>query len=348
MAQQLSDEPAARDRHDDLRMRALALRLAPMLLPLTLLFAVATNSMYVLRLLVSFHIGIIILEWSVGRIYAYRQIPPISSRSPMVDELVVYVYAAMHLGVFLAVIVYITDHELSQRQLFTISVLFSYSVTPFGATAAHELLHRTDRIARYISDAVYVTLLYPHFPTIHLANHHEILGENQDFQTPKTGRSIYVYLAGALIGGIKLLRSAHPRDFDRSLRVRLAAASLVVIVAIASRRFLVAEFLFEQAILSFMVIETINYIQHYRSSGEVVTDAAACARSANQDTNYITRLMLLNLSLHIDHHDRPWAPYSELSAIGTSALPAAGYWTSFWAVWAPPLWNWLNRGIPNN
>jgi fatty acid desaturase len=101
-------------------------------------------------------------------------------------------------------------------------------------------------------------------------------------------------------------------------------------------------FLITQGLFSFLLIETINFIQHYEKPQRDSDLIDNNPRPVNQDLNFVSRCLLFNLPLHAAHHDRPELTCSELSAIPAAGTSRLGYWCSFWLAWLPPVWHSLH------
>jgi hypothetical protein len=133
---------------------------------------------------------------------------------------------------------------------------------------------------------------------------------------------------------------------DRRLPLRLILSASLVLTSLACEAYGVAFFLIVQGAFSFILIETINYVQHYRRPG--TPDAGQAAKYANQDLNLVSRYLLFNLPLHAAHHVRPALTYSELTPISGAATFKLGYWWSFWLAWSPYLWDRLHQATEGN
>jgi fatty acid desaturase len=91
--------------------------------------------------------------------------------------------------------------------------------------------------------------------------------------------------------------------------------------------------LITQGLFAFLLIETINFVQHYQHAAD------RGSGHANQDLNFVSRCLLFNLPLHAAHHDQPELPYPELRPMPAARTSLLGYWCSFWLAWLPPLWH---------
>ena len=318
------------------------LRLLPFLFPFVFVFSAVIGSISVLYAAVALHLAIIGAENTVGRFLAKAPITPALRDATFFEDTCLLVWPLLHLAALAAALYLIVHIEPTARQVFAIGAIFGYSINTFSVTAGHELLHQNSRLARVGSDLLYAAMLYPHFPTVHLASHHRWAGSNEDCQTPRPGQGIYPYLGQALVGGLRVARTAQAAALDRRLHWRVVAAALGVTTLALVGTWQTLMFLFVQGLFSFIVIETLNYVQHYKPMNARASAAAAESRLANQELNFISRCVLFNLPLHASHHADPGRHCTHLTPICVSSY-CWGYWTSFWLAWTPPLWIHLNR-----
>jgi alkane 1-monooxygenase len=310
----------------------LFLRLIPITLPTSFVFGVIYESPILFRFVIALHFIVILLEQTLGRLFQHTEIDPISPVTFRGDVGIVHIYALLHLVSFAVLCAYVTVCNVSFINVISLSALFAYSVTPFGASAGHELLHQTTIAARYLSRGVYCALLYPHFPFMHFTLHHDSLMSDVDVQSAKPHQSIHVYLATTFVEGLRLFLSRQ-LFMDKLLNFPLCFMGLLILSFAIMGRWSSIEFVIMQGLFGFILIETINYLQHtrYASGAEVLSSVDQ--GDTIQDINYVTRAMLLNLSLHSAHHLRPNAIYCNLLPVAGSSTVNVGYWTSFWVVW---------------
>jgi fatty acid desaturase len=216
----------------------------------------------------------------------------------------------------LAAALYLIAHaEPTARQLFAIGATFGYSINTFSATVGHELLHRKSAAARLCSDILYTVMLYPQFPAVHLASHHRWAGSDRDCQTPRAGQQIYPYLHRALVGGLRTASTGKAAVLDPHLRARVAACVLCMAALALADALQEMIFLVVQGAFSFIQVETFNYIQHYKHVRSPSKDGDQPSALANQDLNFVSRCLLLNLPLHASHHSHQSLPYFDLGPI---------------------------------
>jgi alkane 1-monooxygenase len=327
---------------------AALLRLLPLLFPAVFVTAAVTGSISVLYAAVALHVIIIGAENTVGRLLSKTSVAPLQTGSTFFEEVCVLAWPALHFSALAAAFYLIAVTEPTTRQTFAIGAIFGYSINIFSATAGHELIHRRSRVGRICADALYAAMLYPHFPAVHLASHHRWAGSGRDCQTPRPGEQIHPYLWRALVGGLSTASTARAVVLDPHLPWRVLAAFLAVVAFGLIGAWPFALFLIVQGLFAFIIVETLNYIQHYNPASARSSTGDEWTWPPNQDLNFVSRCTLLNLPLHAAHHLEPNVHYSRLVPISQGASCSWGYWTSFWLAWTPPLWKYLKekeRGV---
>jgi alkane 1-monooxygenase len=95
-----------------------------------------------------------------------------------------------------------------------------------------------------------------------------------------------------------------------------------------------------QSVWAVMLLETINYIEHYGLQRRAVNGRYEPVRLEHSwNANFVvSNWILFNLQLHSDHHAHMERPFEELQAApGAPQLPA-GYGTMVLLAWLPPAW----------
>jgi hypothetical protein len=319
------------------------LRLLPLLFPVVFVSAAVIGSISVLYVAVAMHLIIIGAENTIGRILFKVPIAPLLQGSTLFEDACLLFWPALHLIALGAAFYLIAHTEPSMRQVFALGAIFGYSINVFSATAGHELLHQNSRAANLSSDVLYAAILYPHLPTVHFASHHKWAGLSQDCQTPRAGQQIYGYLAQALSGGLRIAATRETAKLDPRLRWRVVAVALCITTIALAGSWQTLLFFLVQGAFTFVLIETLNYVQHYAPiRAYLSTTGEGGAKLANQDLNFISRCILFNLPLHASHHVDENCHCTNLAPILEAPAYCWGYWTSFWLAWIPPLWNLLH------
>ena len=220
-----------------------------------------------------------------------------------------------------------------------------------GITFAHELGHSKLKFDRFCAWVLMTSVCYGHFMVEHYRGHHPRAATRDDPASARYGESLYRFLPrslwGSLHSGWRLegLRLAQMKtSWLRSPLVwsALASCALVVLPAIylqvpAATKYVV--FLTGQSVVAFLLLETVNYIEHYGLQRSVVggrREAFGMMHAWNAD-HVVTNSILVNLQRHSDHHMHAWKPYATLEALPGPQLPT-GYAGCLWLAMVPPLW----------
>jgi alkane 1-monooxygenase len=105
-----------------------------------------------------------------------------------------------------------------------------------------------------------------------------------------------------------------------------------------------ATFLAAQAVLAFLLLETINYIEHYGLERRQVApgkyERVRTWHSWNS-SHRVSNWLLINLARHSDHHLVASKRYQVLDHLEEAPQLPAGYGAMFIAALVPPLWRRL-------
>ena len=229
-----------------------------------------------------------------------------------------------------------------------------------GINVAHELGHRKPYFERFMSKLLYMPCLYMHFYIEHNFGHHLHVGTPEDGATAKYNQNVYSFwwssvtkqYFGAWKRQLDLLK-AQKKSFlslknDVFWYHFIQAGYLFSVCFLISPEVLV--FAVAVGILSFLFLETINYIEHYglrRSklpSGRY--ERVQPHHSWNSNFN-IGRIVLYELTRHSDHHFKASKKYQVLDSHEKSPTLPMGYPASILLSLLPPLWFYvINPLVP--
>lgn len=222
----------------------------------------------------------------------------------------------------------------------------------FGITVSHELVHRRTRWKRGLGVFLLTQVLYPHFRIAHVFWHHKYVATPQDPATARRGESVYAFWFRSGWGNLRValafeanrLRSKrlsvwHPSN--RCLQYALVTAVYLGVVAVyfGPRGIL---FVFLQSAVGYMLLETIDYIEHYGLVRAVDTAGRyepISARSSWDSPHRATNYYLFNLGHHADHHLEPSEPYERIRPLTEAGRLPAGYSAMVLLALVPPLWH---------
>ncbi len=219
-----------------------------------------------------------------------------------------------------------------------------------GFAAAHELLHGKERIDQILQRIMTSFLFYPHYKLIHVRSHHVHAGTDHDENTAWLNESIYSYIfrtipgsmircwqieAGPVVNGERSGRT----PFQNKMLV-YAAGQLGLLAALywlGGLRGLL--FYLAQIIGAHIVLESVNYIQHYgllrqQHDGEYEKTAA----EHSWDTyHFFSSYVTFRVGHHSYHHIAV-KPYYLLAAEPQAPKLPVGYFWAIPMVFLPPWW----------
>jgi hypothetical protein len=191
-----------------------------------------------------------------------------------------------------------------------------------GINVAHELVHRTNRLAVWTGRWLLSFSFDTAFSLEHVYGHHINVGTAKDPATAPRGMPFWrFYIRMLYQGNLNAWRIEKRFLEKRGLPVfslhnrfitgQLMSLSWVVLFALAAGWVGVLLFL-GLALWGKLYLELTNYIEHY---GLVRADGTRVeARHSWNSSRRITNWILFNLPRHSDHHVRPHRNYWELEA----------------------------------
>ena len=227
-----------------------------------------------------------------------------------------------------------------------------------GINVAHELGHRITQSEQFLAKLLLLPSLYMHFFVEHNLGHHKHVGTTEDPATARKNQSVYGFwlssVTGQIVSATKIQR--HLLQVNQagffSLKNELLWFALVQLGYLgASYLFYGAEGLLYAlafATVSVLLLETINYIEHYGLVRELRGERYERVTPAHSwnSNHVIGRMVLYELTRHSDHHHRASKKYQVLESIEESPQLPFGYTTSMVIALLPPLWfSLMNRHL---
>jgi alkane 1-monooxygenase len=229
-----------------------------------------------------------------------------------------------------------------------------------GINVAHELGHRSAAHERVLAKILLSTTLFLHFYIEHNRGHHRNVGTPQDPATARKNESIYKFwtrvVPGSFLSAWNIVRKERERKKLKVWSLRNEIIGFVIIelviclVVFFAFGFLTLLCFLSAAIIGWLLLETVNYIEHYglerKKVNEFRYEDVTPVHSWNSDF-VVGRLVLFELTRHSDHHYEPSKHYQLLESMnGASQLPA-GYPAMMLLALFPPFWfRIMNRRLP--
>jgi len=230
----------------------------------------------------------------------------------------------------------------------------------FGINVGHELGHRVNKFEQTLAKALLLTSLYMHFFTEHNKGHHKRVATPEDPSSARYGEPVYSfyfrsiifsYFSAWHIANDEMRKKARLNDavgqgksvfsiqneMIQFTFIQIAFLALIFIVF----GWLVSMYFLAAAFIGILLLETVNYIEHYGLQRKSTTDGkferAMPEHSWNSD-HVIGRLMLFELSRHSDHHYSASRKYQILRHHEDSPQMPTGYPGMMILSLFPPAW----------
>jgi alkane 1-monooxygenase len=225
--------------------------------------------------------------------------------------------------------------SLGNAVLLTLSVGLATGAT--GITIAHELGHKRSALDRFLSRLLLVTVSYGHFAVEHNRVHHVKVATPADPASARFGEGFWRFLPRTLIGSF---RDAFLLDPAEVTRVWAATVAVAAVLGIAFGPRALA-FFFGQSAMAVVLLEAVNYIEHYGLERRKLPDGRyerQGARHAWDAYEVLSNSFLVHLQRHADHHLNPMRPYAALQPQEESPKLPTGYAGMVPIALVPPLW----------
>ena len=231
----------------------------------------------------------------------------------------------------------------------------------FGINVGHELGHRVNKFEQVLAKALLLTSLYMHFFTEHNKGHHKRVATPEDPSSARLNEPVYTfYFRTIIFSYISAWHIANDETRKKgkpvySLQNEMIQCTLIQLAFIVLIFFLfgwlVTLYFLVSAFFGILLLETVNYIEHYglqrRSTGDGKYERAMPEHSWNSD-HVIGRLMLFELSRHSDHHYLASRKYQALRHHDDSPQMPTGYPGMMLLSLVPPAWFYvMNKRIKN-
>jgi alkane 1-monooxygenase len=252
-------------------------------------------------------------------------------------RLILYAWVPLQLGLIVWGSKLISEGSLGALDavLFTLSVGLATGAT--GITIAHELGHKRPALDRCLSRLLLVTVSYGHFTVEHNRGHHVRVATPEDPATARYGESFWRFLPRTLIGSFK---DAFCMDPSEVIRMWAATFAVAATLGLAFGPLAVA-FFFGQSAMAVLLLEAVNYIEHYGLERKKLADGRyerPAARHAWDAYERLSNCFLVHLQRHADHHLNPMRPYAALQPQAESPKLPTGYAGMVPIALVPPLW----------
>jgi alkane 1-monooxygenase len=250
--------------------------------------------------------------------------------------------------------------ELTYFELIGIVLSLGIILGSNGINVAHELGHRKLLFERLLGKLLLIPSHYTHFFIEHNHGHHLHVSTPEDPSTAKYNQNLYSFWVQSVTGTYvkawqiqKKINSSEKISFF-SLRNDMLWFTIIQICYLllvfnlfGLKVLLVAVF---SGITGFLLLETINYIEHYGLQRKILPSGRfeRVTEKHSWNSNHVLgRIILYELTRHSDHHFKSSKEYQILEHHEESPQLPYGYPASMVLSFIPPLWFALmNNKIP--
>ena len=235
------------------------------------------------------------------------------------------------------------------------------SIGLFGGTIiniAHELGHRSSRMAQIHAKMGLASVCYMHFFIEHNRGHHLHVATPQDPATSHLNQTVYAFWWQSITGSYqsawqierKLLAKAGQPVWSRHndmlwfgfwpvvVGILLTGVMTLLTGAFA---WVIPVFFLVQSLMAILLLESVNYIEHYGIMRREISagryERVNPLHSWNA-SHVVSNLVLFQLQRHSDHHAYATRPYQVLRHFDESPQLPFGYPLMIIISLVPPIW----------
>ncbi len=266
-----------------------------------------------------------------------------------------FVYASLFYSLFL-----VANSSLSNLEITGTILSLGVILGANGINVAHELGHRKTMFEKLLGKLLLIPSHYTHFFIEHNHGHHLHVSTPKDPSTAKYNQSLYAFWFQTVVGTyrkawkiqLRLNKFENRKIFsmksDMFWFTIIQISYMVVIYFVFGKTATVVALL--AGIVGFLLLETINYIEHYglkRNQLESGRYERVSEKHSWNSNHVLGRIVLYELTRHSDHHFKSQKEYQILEYHDVSPQMPYGYPTSMVLSFFPPLWfSVMNKRIP--
>lgn len=254
----------------------------------------------------------------------------------------------------------ITQYDYSTAERIGLTISVGIAVGSNGINVAHELGHRKTQWEKTMAKVLLLPALYQHFYIEHNYGHHLHAATKEDPASARYNQTVYSFWVTSIV---RQYANAWRIQVNLLQRENLPFFSLnndMLLYKLSQLFYLgsIAYFLGIQVVgialaigvTSAILLETINYIEHYGLSRNKTKNGRyeRVSEIHSWNSNHVMgRVILYELTRHSDHHYKSAKKYQILDYHDVSPQMPFGYPTSMLLSLVPPLWfAIMNSRIP--
>ena len=220
-----------------------------------------------------------------------------------------------------------------------------------GINVGHELGHRVNKVEQLLAKSLLLTSLYMHFYIEHNKGHHKRVATNEDPSSARYGESLYAFFGRTILFSYLSAWKIAGWDAEKKGRKKFSLHNQMLQFQLVQLAFFIIIFYFfgwltaglycVAALVGILLLETVNYIEHYGLQRKMITEGKyerATPQHSWNSNHVIGRVMLFELSRHSDHHFLASRKYQILRHHQNSPQMPTGYPGMMLLALIPPVW----------
>jgi alkane 1-monooxygenase len=223
---------------------------------------------------------------------------------------------------------------------------------------AHELGHRQSKFAQFHAKLALLSVCYMHFIIEHNRGHHVNVATPNDPASSLKNQTVFAFWGQSVVGSFKSAWDIEAKMLTKkgkaiwswqnemirfvALEVAFLLGFIFVFSLIAGGfKLIIPIFIIGQCIIAILLLESVNYIEHYGLSRKEITDNRFERVNPLHSWNasqLFSNLVLFHLQRHSDHHAYASRSYQVLRHFDESPQLPFGYPVMVLMCLVPPLW----------
>ena len=254
----------------------------------------------------------------------------------------------------------VTNYTLTTTEIVGIIMSLGVILGANGINVGHELGHRKTMFEKILGKMLLIPSHYTHFFIEHNHGHHLHVSTPNDPSTAKYNQNLYKFwwqtVTGTYVQAWKIQLNLNKME-NRKIYAIKSDMFWFTIIQIS---YLIALYLsfgklglivgFCAGVIGFLLLETINYIEHYGLKRNLTPSGRfeRVTEKHSWNSNHVLgRIVLYELTRHSDHHYKSQKEYQILEYHDVSPQMPYGYPTSMVMSFFPPLWfSVMNKRVP--
>jgi alkane 1-monooxygenase len=273
------------------------------------------------------------------------------ARKDIKYDLVVWSVVPLQFAIMFFFLNRMADNTLAWWEVAGMIFSFGIACGVLGINLAHELGHRNTWYEQTMSKMLLLTSLYMHFFIEHNRGHHKNVSTDDDPASSRYGETLYAFYIRSVRDSwlsawhieserLKKANLSFWSIHNEMLMYQLIQGTLLIAIGVVWGPKVLLCFI-ASATIGFLLLETVNYIEHYGLRRKMIEGAyyekVMPVHSWNSN-HPIGRIMLFELTRHSDHHYMASRKYQILRHFDNSPQMPTGYPGMMVLAFFPPLW----------